>query len=297
MVLLSRTGNVVQLDVNALLHNRELMMSLFRWNLDRLHVSVTPKSRVPILDAALPPVIVGQPALCDASSSSTAIVPVAAVPAQRELSSESLYTLQYLNYTIGVSREMSVRDIVGVNAASLDELAAQGCLVLRQDEFLETHVRLNPDSLVPSSIAALSGHIPFYRHIDFGKAWGLPKVYYMFRLREDGWQPGNPKDSYKRGDEQLYWQRFDRPLTYFIALYSAERVFHKGVGEIKHNQKDMYYRILLTVKAEAILGLLTDFENKPEEQIGVRIKKTKMMTGRSCQTARASRFQNRIAFH
>ena len=97
----------------------------------------------------------------------------------------------------------------------------------------------------------------------------------MFRLREDGWQPGNPKDSYKRGDEQLYWQRFDRPLTYFIALYSAERVFHKGVGEIKHNQKDMYYRILLTVKAEAILGLLTDFENKPEEQIVVRIKKNK----------------------
>ena len=42
----------------------------------------------------------------------------------------------------------STGNIVGVNAASLDELAAQGCLVLRQDEFLETHVRLNPDSFL-----------------------------------------------------------------------------------------------------------------------------------------------------
>jgi hypothetical protein len=175
------------------------------------------------------------------------------------------------NSRFWVSKEIPFTAIDGIHSDVVQDLAERGVVVLRQDEFLDVHVSLNPYMLVPISIPAVGAAVPLSRDVLAAQPCKLPKVYYMFRLREEGWLPG-PAKVFVQNGPQLYIESLDRPLSYFIALHTSSRIFQKGATEIRHREKHVYYKILLQVRADKLLAVLADYDNSPGDQLAPRIQ-------------------------
>ena len=87
-------------------------------------------------------------------------------------------------------------------------------------------------------------------------ASGISKLDLVVALLRRGWTGGQPDVAFICGAERVFVCSAAPPISYFTCLIRCQELFDKGVVEIPHGAKDLFYQALLRLSGEALQELL-----------------------------------------
>jgi len=264
-LLVMRTGVCLRLDVAVLCrYLQNYLPSLFRWSIAQVNTTLRERSHPLAIGSGAPML----PAIVDlrvgASSSdeiSTAMAPYQ--PPELATTSEERFALAQLAYCDGIRREVPLKMLVDVKVDTIESLRSKSVALVRTDEFGEAMVSINPQGVQAEATFILRSCIPAFKYQRPGDQLKLGYLYQKIRLIEDGWEEGKPDNDYQPDGEKIF-RPTTSPISYFVALRESASLFSKGVDKIQHDGKDLYYRCLLRLPAEAIVPFLESMAEKPD---------------------------------
>ena len=98
----------------------------------------------------------------------------------------------------------------------------------------------------------------------------------MFEMHQLGWRTSNELPAaFVQGKPRALASGWHHPKSYFVALIHINDIFKKGVKEILHGNKDVYYRCLLRLPAEPLLKMLLAMAGKSDAWFRGQLKENK----------------------
>ena len=144
---------------------------------------------------------------------------------------------------------------------TINSLAEKRVVIRRETEFSDVMVALNPDAVSMAAAFILRSQIPAYKYLYPGNPFKMPSLYHKLRLREGGWDEGDPENEFAV-DAPMVYRKCAGPVSYFIALLACEHIFEKGFTAIRHDGYDSYYRCLLRISVDLVPGFMAQMNDQ-----------------------------------
>ena len=265
------TGSIVNIDLQQFLRDVPCFLKhLYRWRIAACHKTICEKP-LRLCDEAS-----GSDTLALPAPVSDAVLvepgPLAVVPIRvaNDLQSSALSQLHFKGIS---SKDIEFKDLDGVDMSVIDSLVARGIVRQYQTEFMESRLALVHDRVLQTPAFVGTDSLQAFRVLQSGDPFRLPKLYHIFKLLERGWSANDaPPAAYTKDGPCICSQAVAQPVSYFVALGIADFIFSKGAREIKHGERDVYYKALIRLPPNKLLKALEDLPAKglPWLQLEVR---------------------------
>jgi hypothetical protein len=270
------------LNLSVLVRDMDLMVkSLFRWRVVRkrsaLKLRQGPRQLHDADHYPLPQMVSAAfPPAGGASSSSQATVSASSLN-----SSSALLALKQLHdagaYMLaGDGVEFS--RLMSVDSFAIDALIAANAVVANTDDFGEVRLAINPTATLASYMVVLGECVQHVRllpdHTSHAKTSKLQAIY---GLHQQGWRPVmGLAGGWSVGQPLAYRTGTAQPKSYFIVLLCVSDVLAKGIDTVLHGQLDGYYKCLLGMSSQLLVGLVRNMANQGNAWFEGQLKQHKI---------------------
>ena len=144
--------------------------------------------------------------------------------------------------------------MIGTHIEEVRALEHVGALSVTEDEFGCSIVATSPSMTKYINVALVGNPTRFMD----GKVCVNSKLDLVIHLLVQGWVPHAKPAIHNVGSgENRFVSSFARPLSYFACLYLLDELSVKGVKQLPHFEKDLYYQCVLRLRG----AQLTEFRN------------------------------------
>jgi len=151
----------------------------------------------------------------------------------------------------GPSDEVDVLSIPVLEMSQVQALAATGAIVLQESEFGGLTLRVDPTQTMYISMQVVNTPTQvMFSHDRFVVA---SKLDIVMSLLLKSWTPGvGVPEPYQSHSPKTFICDLHKAASYFACLALAADLFGKGIAEIPHNEKDLYYQCLLRLRGSSL---------------------------------------------
>ena len=239
---------------------QETLAGLTVWPIGSVGTTVQPRPAHQVLaieDAPMlaPVVPIGRGTGSSASSSSSAIVPVAVVPEAPGHNTAEAFALGQLHELGAGTSRIHFDALRHVAADTVLELQRKQLVSVDHTEFGELTIALRAAAHTIVPVYGVCAPVPAYRAASSLPPLKRSKLSILVRLHEEGWRPLAGVAAYDVASEKTYRPGLAQPLSYFVALLESEAILAK-VPQIIHGGHNHYYLCLLRLSAAQLAALL-----------------------------------------
>ena len=175
---------------------------------------------------------------------------------------------------IGVHISGDIEQLADVSDLTIRGMVERGVLVAKEHAPSGiTSLALMPGAIDWTLTHGLEHPVPLARSTTGREPLRKTKLELVLALQSDGWATDTghlvPTSPQGRRVFNLTWSK---PLSYFACLADADRVFGKGVPEVKHNGTSNYYKCLLLLDGERLESVLLALEDMNDELFRLALK-------------------------
>lgn len=141
-----------------------------------------------------------------------------------------------------------------INFELVSNLVEVGALAMRESEFFDLELKVVEGNVRHVSVQTNGDPVQLIQVDEYAQESKLDVILALLRR---GWaHVGSVPPPYKRTREKHLIQHMRKPSSYYVCLLEADQLFARGVSEVKHDGKDLYYQALLRLDGERLAEFL-----------------------------------------